>query len=161
MKLKSKGRTKMKTKIIAKIKQLRIDREATDCSDEKKKLKAEILTLRSELENVILKEICGIEINPENYENLTKKQQSFYKDIFDFLKTWADNKAPEYIQLERVDRKVPSKEEIKITIKRIGELLSATWNTKSFSNLVDDFSFIKNGNLFLSNGKYNHLRKDF
>ncbi len=151
----------MKTKIIEKIKQLRIDRKATDCSDEKKKMRAEILTLRSELENVILKEICDLEINPENYEELTEAQQSFYKDIFDFLKTWANNKVSEYIQLERVDRKVPSKEGIKITIKRIGELLTTPWNQKSFSNLVDDFSFIKNGNLFLSNGKYNHLRKDF
>lgn len=151
----------MKTEIIAKIKQLRINREAMDCSDEKKKMKAEILALRSELENVILKEICALEINPENYEKLTEKQQSFYKDIFDFLKTWANNKAPKYIQLDRIDRKVLSKEEIKITIKRIGELLTIIWDSKSFSDLVFEFQSIKDNELYVIYKRNQNLRKDF
>ncbi len=101
------------------------------------------------------------EIDLNLCKSLTEKQKEFYIDIHDFLKNWIDGHINDYLNLSYEDQQLPTKEGVKITIKRIKELLTASYTKNSFSNLVDEFKYIKSGDTYNPGGKYDRLRNDF
>jgi len=90
--------------------------------------------------------------------NLTKKQTSFYDDIKTYLINYALEKGESFLSRDIEDQLTHSGDEIMITIRRIAEMLNSNLNKSNFSEIVDDFYFIKNGGMFQPVGKYEHLR---
>jgi len=140
---------------------LELRKQKKEASDgDKKRLRKEILKLRHELENKTLLNAQKMSKTNTPQDALTDKQKSFYTDIKGFLTNWVDEKINSYLELPRSERKVPSKEGIKITIKRIAELLSQTWSKSTFSDLVFEFQSIKNGELYVIAARHDYLKKD-
>lgn len=101
------------------------------------------------------------EINESLIEKLSPKQKSFYVDIHAFLKNWVNERIENFLTLSYDEQLSVGKEGVKITIKRIEELLTDNLDGKTFSVLVDEFSYIRSGGIHEPGGKHDHLRNDF
>lgn len=119
--------------------------------------------LLEKLPRLIVKkaQLAVSKITPKFYEELTPKQQEFYLDIHAFLKKWIDEHIEAFLNMPYEDQINVLGEEIKITIKRIEELMTTRRTKKDFTTVVDEFGFIKDGGRFSGTGKHEHLRDDF
>jgi len=124
---------------------------------EKKEITDQIKCLRTKFENLTIAGIKKDRFSAD--QTLTERQADFYESIIAYLNNFVIDKGAKYKELDRRDRLQPSGTEIKIAIKRIGELKNIVWNKINFTELVTDYNLLKD-TLCGFASKYDHLRKD-
>ena len=91
------------------------------------------------------------------FNGLSEKQIIFFNDIREFFNSWIESKIDKFLALDESGQQLPSNAAIKVTILRIEEVLTGA----NFSEIVDTFNFIKDGNQYSDSGKYGYLNNDF
>ena len=100
------------------------------------------MNVKQDIEDLILiKETVAEKFSPA--AGLTGEQEQYYKDIIGYLKKFSIEKTADFLIMSSADRKKKSGRELKIALKKIGDLKKTAWNKDNFSGLVKEYMLIK------------------
>lgn len=100
------------------------------------------MNAKQDIEDLLLiKGTVAEKFSPAN--GLTEKQERYYKDITGYLKKFSIEKTADFLIMSSADRKTKLGRELKVALKKIGDLKKTAWNKDNFSGLVKEYMLIK------------------